>query len=67
MNNPLRYAGETFYQQSYDPNDPTVTILQVVKNPSWMIPYVACMIVAAGLIGHMGSQLINFLRKRAAA
>ena len=40
MNSPLRYGGETFYQSGYDENDPKVTILQVVRNPSWLTPYV---------------------------
>ena len=38
MNNPLRYWGETYYQASYDENDPRVSILQVVRNPSWLTP-----------------------------
>ncbi|MFK7758559.1 MAG: cytochrome c biogenesis protein ResB [Phycisphaerales bacterium] len=32
MNNPLRYAGLTFYQASYKP-DGSGTVLQVVRNP----------------------------------
>ncbi len=69
MNNPLRYAGETFYQSRYDPGDPTkgtveATELQVVRNNGWMIPYVACMIVGVGLIAHFWSMLIRFLIKR---
>jgi hypothetical protein len=67
MNNPLRYAGETFYQSSFDPDDPTVTVLQVVKNAGWMVPYVACMIVATGLTAHFGMYLVSFLRKRGTA
>jgi cytochrome c biogenesis protein ResB len=42
MNNPLRYAGETFYQASFDPDDHG-SVLQVVHNPSWLTPYLpAC-------------------------
>ena len=44
MNNPLRYTGRTFYQSSFAP-DETGTVLQVVKNPGWMIPYLCCVIV----------------------
>lgn len=51
MNNPLRYAGLTFYQASFDKND-TVTILQVVSNPGRLLPYIACILVAAGLLFH---------------
>ena len=47
MNNPLRYAGETFYQSSFEPGK-QVTILQVVRNDGWMIPYLSCMIVGVG-------------------
>ncbi|MEE8458365.1 MAG: cytochrome c biogenesis protein ResB, partial [Phycisphaerales bacterium] len=47
MNNPLRYAGETFYQSSFEPGK-NLTILQVVRNGGWMIPYLACMIVGVG-------------------
>ena len=66
MNTPLRYAGETFYQSAFIPGD-RGTILQVVKNVGWMIPYVACMIVATGLIAHMGNNLFSFLQRRLAA
>ena len=66
MNNPLRYAGLTFYQASYDPNDPTVTILQVVRNPSWLIPYIACGLMTLGLIVQFGIHLVGFIEKRRA-
>src|SRR5205807_1063872 len=51
MNNPLRYAGETFYQSGFAllPSGIKITTLSVVKNVGWMIPYVGCMIVAVGL------------------
>jgi hypothetical protein len=62
MNNPLRYRGETFYQSSFIGE--TVTILQVVRNASWMAPYLSCMIVATGLLVHFGSNLVRFLRRR---
>ncbi|MBI1368771.1 MAG: hypothetical protein GC162_08985 [Planctomycetes bacterium] len=66
MNNPLRYQGETFYQSSFEPGD-RVTILQVVKNAGWMVPYVACMIVGTGMAVHFGMNLLSFLRRRAKA
>ena len=47
MNNPLRYAGETYYQASFD-QDNHGTILQVVRNPSWL----ALFCVRAGGGGH---------------
>ncbi|MBW3542521.1 MAG: cytochrome c biogenesis protein CcsA [Planctomycetes bacterium] len=94
MNNPLRYAGETFYQSSYHPphvvtfTDPSTgeqmpvletdpetgrkrpkvvegTVLQVVENTGWMIPYTGCMIVAIGMLAHFLLVLTRFLNRRA--
>jgi ABC-type transport system involved in cytochrome c biogenesis permease subunit len=67
MNNPLRYAGETFYQSGYlGPPDADVetTTLSVVTNAGWMIPYVACMIVFVGLVSHFGNTLLRFLHRQ---
>ena len=63
MNNPLRYAGETFYQSSFEPGR-NVTILQVVRNDGWLLPYLSCMFVGVGLAVHMGGNLVRFLRRR---
>ena len=64
MNNPLRYGGETFYQSGFDENDPRVTILQVVKNPTWLTPYLACTVAGTGLIVQFLSHLIGFAKRR---
>ena len=67
MNNPLRYAGETFYQSGYSgpPDFPTEsTTLAVVTNSGWMIPYVACMVVGVGLMAHFLGVLLRFLKRR---
>ncbi|MDA1164099.1 MAG: cytochrome c biogenesis protein CcsA [Planctomycetota bacterium] len=68
MNNPLRYAGETFYQSNYGPPDPVTqkesTTLAVVSNTGWMIPYVSCMIVATGMLAHFWIVMVRFLRRR---
>ena len=67
MNNPLRYAGETFYQTGYAKDPRTgkeVSTLQIVKNKGWMIPYVCCMFVVVGLISQFGLSLLSFLEKR---
>jgi ABC-type transport system involved in cytochrome c biogenesis permease subunit len=67
MNNPLRYAGETFYQSGFhgSPNSPIEgTTLQVVTNSGWMIPYVACMIVAFGMGAQFVEVLVRFLSAR---
>ena len=66
MNNPLRYQGETFYQASFDPDDHG-SILQVVHNPSWLTPYLSCVLVAAGLLVQFLGHLIPFLKRRLAA
>jgi len=63
MNSPLRYAGTTFYQGSYDPNDPRVSILQVVKNPGWLTPYFSCALVALGLMVQFLTHLAGFASK----
>jgi hypothetical protein len=62
MNNPLRYGGETYYQGSYDPNDPRVSLLQVVRNPSRLAPYIACIMVGGGLSLHFMIALLAFVR-----
>jgi hypothetical protein len=64
MNNPLRTAGRTFYQASFDPNDAKATVLQVVRNPSWTIPYVSCAMMALGLVFQFGLHLVGFARRR---
>ena len=51
MNHPLRYRGFTFFQASFGKGD-TLSILQVVQNPGWKIPYLACILVALGLAWH---------------
>ncbi|OWK34699.1 cytochrome c biogenesis protein [Fimbriiglobus ruber] len=60
MNSPLRYRGETFFQSSFTPDEKT-TILQVVRNPGWRIPYISCAMIAAGMIIHFGLGLIRFV------
>ena len=63
MNHPLRYLGETFYQAGFQPDD-QATILQVVHNPSFLAPYIACVIVGAGLLWQFGFHLVGFARQR---
>jgi hypothetical protein len=66
MNNPLRYAGLTFYQASFEPGNDKVTILQVVRNPSWQLPYIACAMMTFGLIWQFGIHLFGFVGRRRA-
>jgi hypothetical protein len=62
MNNPLRYAGLTFYQYQMGENGSSV--LQVVRNPSWLMPYISCVLITLGLIGQFGIHLVGFATKR---
>lgn len=66
MNNPLRYGGETYYQASYDKDDKG-TVLQVVRNPGWLTPYFACVIVGLGLLGQFIVHLVEFFSRRRTA
>ncbi len=70
MNHPLRYQGLTFYQHQMAADEamlqqgmvPTST-LQVVRNPAWLTPYLACLLVGAGLLIQFSYHLFGFLRK----
>ena len=68
MNNPLRTGGLTFYQKSFvptgRPDEDSTTILQVVRNPSWRMPYVACLMMALGLVFQFCLHLAAFARRR---
>ncbi|MEZ6091151.1 MAG: cytochrome c biogenesis protein CcsA [Pirellulaceae bacterium] len=66
MNNPLRYRGETFYQSNYieTPGGGKATVLQVVRNEGWLIPYVACGIVGLGMMVHFIGTLDRFVGRR---
>lgn len=66
MNNPLRHGGYTFYQAGFDNND-TTTILQVVRNPSWLLPYISCVLMFVGLMIQFGISFTGFIRRRSAA
>ncbi len=63
MNSPLRYDGMTFYQAGFDNND-TTTVLQVVRNPSWLLPYVSCLLMTIGLLVQFCIHLSGFIAKR---
>ena len=69
MNHPLTYPslrGETFYQQSFLPNDRT-TILEVTHNPAWPLPYIGLALGFLGMLFHFGMNLGGFLRRQSAA
>lgn len=63
MNQPLRYEGRTFYQASFGKGD-TLSILQVVENPGWLLPYVSCVLVTIGLLVHFAIMLRRSLKRR---
>ncbi|MBV9079600.1 MAG: cytochrome c biogenesis protein ResB [Elusimicrobia bacterium] len=65
MNHPLRYEGHTFYQASFGNND-TLSVFQVVQNPAWITPYLACLLVALGLAIQFLWHLADFARSREA-
>lgn len=61
MNKPLRYAGYTFFQSSFEQGpDFETTILAVVQNKGWLFPYIGSLVIGAGLLLHI---LIKLMRK----
>ena len=71
MNHPLRYAGLTFYQYQMTAGDlverageiPS-SVLQVVRNPGWLTPYIGCAMVGLGLVIQFTYHLVGFISKR---
>lgn len=64
MNDPLRHGGRAFYQASFGKDD-TLSVLQVVRNPGWTLPYLSCLMVALGLLWHFGASLRKALPRSA--
>ncbi len=71
MNNPMRFEGETFYQAEFLEKGTEImrggpriekdtTVLQVVTNAGWLMPYIACAFAALGMLGHFGSTFTRF-------
>ena len=67
MNHPLRTHGKTYFQASFDPENDKATVLQVVRNPGWVTPYISCALVGLGLLIQFLTHLFSFNRKRKAA
>ncbi len=63
MNNPLRHGGLAHYQAGFADNDRT-SILHVVRNPAWWVPYLACALMTAGLLLEFGRHLTAFTVRR---
>lgn len=66
MNQPLRYEGKAFYQASFGKDD-TLSILQVVENPGWLIPYISTVLVTVGLLVHFAISLRRGVRRAGAS
>jgi hypothetical protein len=66
MNQPLRYDGKAFYQASFGKGD-TLSILQVVSNPGWLIPYISTVLVTIGLLVHFAISLRRGVRRSGTA
>jgi hypothetical protein len=69
MNNPLRYAGLTFFQYQMgrdEMGERGTSTLQVVRNPSWLTPYIGCAVVGLGMAVQFMYHLVHFTRKRRA-
>jgi ABC-type transport system involved in cytochrome c biogenesis permease subunit len=64
MNHPLRYEGDTIYQADFLRGAQRGTVLQVVQNPGWRVPYISCTLVALGMLIHFGLALIGFIQTK---
>ena len=71
MNHPLRYGGYTYYQYQMTAGEMVErsgqtpsSVLSVVRNPSWLTPYVGCVLVGIGLIIQFLYHLIGFVSKK---
>jgi hypothetical protein len=66
MNQPMRHAGMTFYQSSFGATaeGKNISVLQVVQNPGWLIPYLSVGLMSFGLLWHFSLSLGQFLNRR---
>ncbi len=69
MNEPMRYRGETFFQANWikgvDGGSDRGTVLQVVDNPGWTVPYIACIVGGLGLCAHFVLSLVSYRQRTA--
>lgn len=67
MNRPFRYKNRTFYQAAFSIEDSQEsTTLAVVENSGKSLPYLASLLISAGLLAHFLMKLFLFLKKRGA-
>jgi hypothetical protein len=64
MNHPLHLKGLVFFQRSFDPENDRRTILEVVRNPGSLLPYVGVSMVGLGLMFQFGMHLFGFARRQ---
>jgi len=71
MNHPLRYGGYTYYQYQMDAGQMAEqarrkpsSVLSVVRNPSWLTPYIGCAMVGLGLVIQFLFHLVGFVSKQ---
>ena len=71
MNHPLRYGGYTYYQYQMDAGQVAEqagrtpsSVLSVVRNPSWLTPYIGCAMVGLGLVVQFMFHLVGFVSKQ---
>jgi len=67
MNQPMRHGGMTFFQSSFGATSEgkNISVLQVVRNPGWLIPYISVSLMSLGLLWHFCLSLGQFLNRRA--
>lgn len=64
MNKPLRFQGYTIFQSAFDEKDGIeITVLSVVWNAGRLFPYLASLVIAIGLLLHIGIGLKQGGRK----
>ncbi|MDR2512203.1 MAG: cytochrome c biogenesis protein ResB [Puniceicoccales bacterium] len=67
MNKPLRHEGYTFYQAQFRlegmGGHSATTILHVVRNPAWQLPYIAMFVMSLGLLVQFLIMLGRFLKR----
>jgi hypothetical protein len=68
MNQPMRHGGMTFFQSSFGATaeGKNISVLQVVRNPGWLIPYLSVSLMSFGLLWHFCLSLGKFLNRKTA-
>jgi hypothetical protein len=71
MNHPLRYGGYTYYQYQMTAGEMAEragetpsSVLSVVRNPSWLTPYIGCAMVGVGLVIQFMLHLVKFVSRQ---